>query len=424
MALFGLFGKKDLLARARRAAAEKRWADVLMDAPRIDRSALPVEGREELDALLCQAGDSLAQINLDEGEACRRGGDRLKAAEHFRLAREQACSATLMHSAETALAQTLPQEVLKGSDSLNPPGSGDCAGTCGPATGTQESEHPGDETHFDLETQLELALSSYPPEMAGRYRQALPDFVEAVLTAHRGDDATALRLLNALPEPARDDLFHFERGTLHARRGDGEKASADLRRALEVNPANPVFFSALLETYLAANRLDDADILIRQGLDEGLERGFLLGRLAEVHARRNDLPQALETVQQALDAGHCDSRTILFAASLLEQNGRLGEAENLLQRLGAGGGCGGGGVNIALADFWVRHGKELQKALDTFNKALRQEPDNPVYLLRVAQIYLGRNWQREARPLLERLLASPGLSPQLRDEAQRLLSSY
>lgn len=424
MALFGLFGKKDPLDRVRRAASEQRWADVLMDAQRVHRDALADEGRAELEALLSEAGDSLARLNIEEGEACRRGGDRLKAAEHFRLAQEQAFSATLVNQAQAALARTLPQAEGKASTAGTPEvPAGGCAAGCGQTPGVSGAGFAQDETHFDIETQLELALSGYPEAMADRYRQALPDFIEAVLTAHRGDDAQALRLLNALPEPARDDLFYFERGTLHARRGNGEKATADLRRALDIAPGNRVTYTALLETYLAANQLDDAEILIQQGFDQGLDEGLLFGRLAEVHARRNESGRALETAQQALAAGECDSRTIMLAASLFEQNGRLAEAESLLQRLGAGGGCGGG-VNIALADFWVRHGRELQRALDTFNKALQQEPDNPVYLLRVAQIYLGRNWQREARPLLDRLLHSPNVTPELREEAQRLLSSY
>jgi len=81
-----------------------------------------------------------------------------------------------------------------------------------------------------------------------------------------------------------------------------------------------------------------------------------------------------------------------------------------------GGGCSGG-ANLPLAELWLRYGKNLDKALESFKAALRSEPDNPRWLVRVAQVYLARGWKKEAIALLEKVLKVAGLEQGLRAEA-------
>ena len=77
-----------------------------------------------------------------------------------------------------------------------------------------------------------------------------------------------------------------------------------------------------------------------------------------------------------------------------------------------GGGCSGGPA-LPLAEFWLRHGKNLDKALEAFKGALRQEPSNPRWLLRVAEVYLARGWKKEGEHILCKLLADADLDPEL-----------
>jgi predicted Zn-dependent protease len=106
---------------------------------------------------------------------------------------------------------------------------------------------------------------------------------------------------------------------------------------------------------------------------------------------------------------------------LLEHHGKPNEAERVLMHL-SGGGCSGG-PSLPLAEFWLRHGKNLDKALESFKGALRSEPDNPRWLLRVAQVYLARGWEKEGIGLLEKALNAATLEPRLQAEGKALLDA-
>ncbi len=79
------------------------------------------------------------------------------------------------------------------------------------------------------------------------------------------------------------------------------------------------------------------------------------------------------------------------------------------------GGCGGG-AHPMLAEFWLRRGQNLNKALESFKGALRQERDNPRWLLRIAQVYLAKGWRKEASEQIERLMRQKDLPEQIRVE--------
>jgi len=82
-----------------------------------------------------------------------------------------------------------------------------------------------------------------------------------------------------------------------------------------------------------------------------------------------------------------------------------------------GGGCGGG-VHPLLAEFWLRRDQNLDQALESFKSAMRQERDNPRWLLRIAQVYLAKGWRKEAAEQVERLMRQGDLSEQIRSEVK------
>jgi len=73
-----------------------------------------------------------------------------------------------------------------------------------------------------------------------------------------------------------------------------------------------------------------------------------------------------------------------------------------------------------LAEFWLRRGQNLDRALESFKGALRQERDNPRWLLRIAQVYQARGWHKEATEQIERLMRQGGLPEQIRTEVKAM----
>jgi hypothetical protein len=70
------------------------------------------------------------------------------------------------------------------------------------------------------------------------------------------------------------------------------------------------------------------------------------------------------------------------------------------------------------AEFWLRHGKNLDRALESFKGALRHELDNPRWLLRIAQVYIAKGWKKDAVGPIESLLAQGGLPEELAGEVR------
>ena len=73
-----------------------------------------------------------------------------------------------------------------------------------------------------------------------------------------------------------------------------------------------------------------------------------------------------------------------------------------------------------LAEFWLRREQNLNQALESFKGAMRQERDNPRWLLRIAQVYSAKGWRKEAAEQIERLMRQEDLPEQLHTEVKTL----
>lgn len=416
-----LFGGGNSLAQMRLALAQKRWADAAAIGTELERAVVSAEDRAELADLLVAAGDGLAELNLSEGEACLRAGDVARASEHFTLAAGQVRSPELRQRV-LAAATGLPGE-QRPATSFPAASPGDCPTACTSSCGVagRETVDTSAGMELDPQTRVELLVASYPDGWAERYLQLRGPFREAFLLAHEGRVEEALAAFAAVADDDRDDLYYFERGALHGRSGEAALACGYLEKALERNPDHFLAFETLVHLELSSGKERSAETRLHRMLSRNVAVAFCHGRLAVILARRGELQTALDHGLRAIAEGEASTETLLLAASLLEQNGQPAEAERVLMHL-SGGGCSGG-PSLPLAEFWLRYGKNLDKALEAFKGALRSEPDNPRWLLRVAQVYLARGWKKEGIGLLEKVLTSASLDPSLHAEGAALLDA-
>lgn len=410
-----IFGKSESLSTLRRALDQRRWADALSIGQSLDRAGFGESELAELDLLLVGAGDGLAAVNLSEGEACLRAGDRERAAEHFALAMSQARSGDLaLRIRQTALQLDPTSSVLPPAVPTHACTSGCSSTDCAP------SPQEGVGVVSDASVRLDLVLCGYPPELAARYETLSGSFLDAFLSAHEGEDDRALEFFELVPAGARDDLFYFERGSLLGRLGRGEEACDDLKRSIDLNPELTLAMEAFVRVLLAGGQDQEAEKTLATMLERGVAPGFSHGQMMIVCARRGDLEAALQHGLISVNHG-CEGDTILAAASLLEKAGRTAEVEALLGKLPSGG-CSG--INVHLAEFSLRHGINIDKALESFKGALRQDPGNPRWPLRIAQAYLAKGWKKEGLSLLAKTLTDPTLDAILREEGSRLLDRH
>lgn len=410
-----MFGKKDPVEETRKLHAQQDWAGLLSFVKTIDQSELAEETRQELETLTTTAGDALAKINIEEGQWAHKSGNFLRAREDFQLALQLASSTEIRQSAERALEALdrgeIPVEEETNSD--GPAVHAGCSSSCSSSTGPDITP---EESDLDEEARMELLLATLPEELAERYMNAGVEFRKAWLLAQDGEDQAALDLFGKVPEAERNALFLYERGALLARNDQNNKARQDLQAALTADPNLFQAFDALADVLVATGKVNDLEKVLKQNLSEERFVGYCWARLAEIHAHRREFEPALAAGMKAMDEGINDANLTLICAQILESLERFDEAEAMLMRM-PGGGCGGG-VHPMLAEFWLRRGQNFNQALESFKGALRQERDNPRWLLRISQVYLAKGWRKEASEQIERLMQQGNLPEQIRDEVR------
>jgi len=412
-----LLGKQDPLEQMRQFCSRENWAGAFTVARTIDPTVFSEEERQEIASIEQRAGDHLARLNLEEGEGEMRNGNLARAREHCQLAREQARTPVLQQQAESLQARLDRGNLESARDLAMPPAAAACGPGCGPSCSPhEEKSEVWDADGLDDEARFEVLLATLPESLAARYMSAGNAFRKAWLASHDDDPAHALELLAEVPENEQDALFYSERGNLKGRNEDFAGGLADLQKALADEPDLFVAFHSLVEMLTGCGRLEEMEKLLHQALAADRFPGYCQANLAQLLARRGEDDEALRLGSAALQSGYVEQGTVVLCASLLEKKGRFDEAEALLLKL-QGGGCAGG-AHPLLAEFWLRRNKCLDKALEAFKGALRQEQGNPRWRLRIAQVYLARGWHNEAAEHLDRLLGQDGLVDDFRREVQ------
>ena len=404
-----LLTSKDPVEAIRQCHARQDWAGVLHFAREIETQGPSGDLPGELKGFITSAGDTLAQANIKEAHWSRQSGDFLRAKQDLELALEQARSENVREQALKAL-EALDQGIVHDSPEaghqINAQSS--CQ-SCAPGKVTDSAE-----TVLDEDTRVELLLATMSEEYAQRYMTLGNNFRKAWLAAQDGEDKKAMELFEQVPDTEQNSLFFYERGSLLARAGQHKKAHNDLQKALAMEPGFFPAYEILVDVLTNLGRVDELENSLKNNIADNYFSGFCWAKLSEIKAQRGELEPALAAGLKAVDEGHLDQGLIVLCAQLLEHFERYDEAEALLQRLTSAG-CGGG-VHPMLAEYWLRRGQNLDQALETFKKTLRQDPDNPRWLLRIAQVYLKKGWHKEATKQVEQLMQRGGLNEQLRTE--------
>jgi len=413
MGLFGkLFGGGSSIEGLRKAVAQQRFSDARLLAEQLSDQSLSEDEVAEVEQLRITSGDGLAELNLNEAVGLQRCGHFEQAAEHLSLALEQVCSPALRDKIELAIAaEPLTPEIASAEEQRLA-----ACDACSPLT--HQLLNAEDALSGDADSQLELILTSYPVDLVERYSAKGELFKEAFLFAHAGEDEQALPLWQQVDETEQDDLYWFELGSLLARRGDFAAARVALEKSLEKNQGLLLAIEALVPVLLAGGDYALVEKQLQIFLHQGIDPAFCYAQLTSLAVQQQDFSNAAEHARKAIAAGNIDRQFLLLAASVLEHIGALDDAENILQMLPVSG----GGTTLPLAEFWLRQNRELDRILDTFNAACREDPEDPRWQLRVAQTYLAKNWQKDGLKLLRIVVDDPRLDPELVQEAKELLA--
>lgn len=387
MGLFDwLFGAKDPIARLRKAVADESWAEALTYRDEIGLDGLDETVKSEVAELLTTAGDRLAEVNLEEAQACRRLGDEARAEEHFELASKQACSKELAREI-SRVRKTAPRKVEAEIDGPAPEKKAAKAEPAEEITGGMFEDH----------VELELILASYPEEWVPRYEALQGVILKAFLSSHQGKYQASVNLFNKVPKEDRNDIYYFELGALHARSRKNQLARKALQEALKINPGHFLAADTLVRLELNAGKTAAAEKILAPMLEDENIAYRAQGLMAMVQAQKGDMDKAIEMGRASVEEGNEDPELLVILATMLERKQEVGEAEALLRKLGPME------VNVHLSELLLRQGRELDKLLDVFRTMINKSPEEPRWQLRMAQTYLAKGWGKQAKPMLDKL---------------------
>lgn len=285
-------------------------------SPRLDGRALPGQ--------VTSATDGLAQLFLRLSVEAQRERGLPVAVPFARLA--------------TFLAPTLPETWLVAGDALSRQQLWDMALAAfarvppGPYARTAEARAAqvlaaaGDTGAARVRLQ---ALASSPGAVAADWVR-LSD-----LEREAGDHAAAARALDRaialLPKDSGADTAYmwFLRGSAHEQAGNWSAAEADLRRAVDLAPDNPVFLNYLGYSLLDRGKsLDEADALIARAFRAAPDNGAIIDSMGWSAYVRGDYARAVELLEQARAAEPADPTVADHLGDALWRAGRRIEARH------------------------------------------------------------------------------------------------
>lgn len=415
MGLFGrLFGSGTTLDKIQKAYSRQDWAEVVALAETFDS-----EAQESADAswveLVTAAGNQLARINLEQAEACLRAEDPERAREHLELVIKHGRDSELCQAARHLLEQ------CESEPDISLPATGHCASCDTGSTKTSDKSTVEDPMEIaDFAEAWELTLAALPAHWAESYARLTPSLQQAVLLAHSGRDDEAKQIFLKQNQPESSDVTQYELAGLYLRNEDLESGLAILEELLQNHPQHDLALQLAIDLVFQQIPLPWLQHYLLQNLDLGIHAGLCHAGLAKLAAVAGDEEELVKHVKNALDNDYLDYDLLVWSARILEKRGLFDEAERMLQHLPGGRGCSGGSDPL-LGEFWLRHGRNADQALDSFKSAARQDPENPRWALRIAQSYLLKGWKREADAMLTQIVRTPQLDEQLKKEAELAL---
>ena len=214
-------------------------------------------------------------------------------------------------------------------------------------------------------------------EQAGARATVLSNLALAYEKAGRFDEADAAYAEAAALAPQDPRILTgWGIGALH--RGDFEVAVGRLEQAREVVVAEtlpPLWYWARSLAAAALNQLDDAQALLREGLERHLGNVVLANNLAVVLENRGDVELAGEVLRDALSDEHAVPQLSKNLGDLLYRAARYDDAWDAYQRAVRQQPSLGDDVYFKLGNIAYKR-QDRQLATDYWNRALELNPNH------------------------------------------------
>lgn len=299
----------------------------------IDALSLIKESSEDFPDLtllhrrISDAGNRLAEMNIDEAEAAFRSGNDLKATEHLNLALELADDVLLRQKAENLLQ---PSVIINNMNEAVPSGhKGHGCATCSTTGHKTEDIHSDISTSLSPSERFQLLINTLPGDLPKRYSELGEKFASAYLFAHDDDFNEADKLFNELLQSGESDIVLYEKGFLHFRAGDLSGCEMLFKRSLMINKSNPLAHLGLAQLYADTKRFDDALDVLSVMLQAGILPEQSLVMQGDIYAAKGEYDMAIQILTPALEEPALKKAAAERLVYILTAVGRENEAAYL-----------------------------------------------------------------------------------------------
>ncbi|HEX9024209.1 MAG TPA: tetratricopeptide repeat protein, partial [Geobacteraceae bacterium] len=278
-----------------------------------------------------ECGNGLGRLNLVEAGHALNGGDARKAAEHLRTVLELAQDSALRREAEEMLAGlNTPPRVKESSQAPH-----SCSG-CGDASHHSGGEWETTDELLDLEDRFELFIHTLPGDLAGRYKSLGEQFALGCILNRDGRGEEATELFAQLPGAAESDIVNYEMALIHYGNHDLPGCEKALRRAIDLNPLNPLSYFSLVQLFGETGRIAEALPFLNHMISNELVPDQATLLLGDAHLLLDDEQSAVECYTKVLSSPGLAKEAAAKLIPLLEKQGRGEDAAYLAKKFNKG----------------------------------------------------------------------------------------
>lgn len=280
----------------------EEFSAVIPHHPLIERAVADLKANQALDPLVHDAKEGAAEALYGLGSAGSRQGDELPALVYLRLSLYLRPSNDL-----TAVTLASLFEQLKQGDQV---------------IAAYELVPASSPLKMGAEIQIALELDSMGKTDEATRRlneivaarphdvEALSSLAELQRSAKKYVEAAATydKAIAAVGIPQRDNwtLFYF-RGICYERSKQWPKAEADFKKALELNPDQPLVLNYLGYSWVDQGlNLEEAFKMLRRAVELRPNDGYIVDSLGWAHFKLGQYAEAAETLEKAIDLKPAD----------------------------------------------------------------------------------------------------------------------
>ena len=294
-----------LAAEGDLAGATKVYEDfstVIPHHPLIERALADLKANYGLDPLVLSAKDGAAEALYGLGSAGSRQGDELPALVYLRLSLYLRPSSDLTAVTLASLFEQLKQgDQVIAAYQLVPSSSPLKMGADIQIALELDSMGKNNEANRRL---MEI-VAARPHDL-----EALSSLAELQRSAKKYVEAAATydQAIAAVGIPQRDNwtLFYF-RGICYERSKQWPKAEADFKKALELNPDQPLVLNYLGYSWIDQGlNLEEAFKMLRRAVELRPNDGYIVDSLGWAHFKLGQYAEATETLEKAINLKPAD----------------------------------------------------------------------------------------------------------------------